>query len=866
MRNFCRQILFITLIFTHSACFGDVEQSGRPIDGMAPLPSGEEFVAVVDVFDQNCDFFINSGIDAHRVGFFSLAKKFFTKVLGFDNLSDEQKCTAFTWLIEACLAAGDFSEVMDKFDAILELTNVELGPTMRDRFLLRVAILACFKHDFATANKILLKLEARVLDDNDLAWHFATRSALFAASMNFEKMESNMEEAKKYSTSTDQIAQIQAFSVQFLLRLAVKPSELNSLTVAIDSLCKKYKWQKNGYPFVRAHALLLIRASNNQKARDLLDEQISNVPASDVQNLQSFHLLRALADGLHSSNGYHAISNLLLSATNDELKKQALKLLISSAENAKQRMDALRVLSDKRFQALPKGMVRQILFAKIRLAIDAESIATAQQIAEEIALQFPKETFMRNVYQALAYLAWQSDPKDFRMAAHYLGKMRDLAQNDTDRMGLTAQIGNAFYLSGAYDIASHAYEEVLKSNVVGIQYDKILCQLIQADIQAGNLAAAEQHLQSFKQNHNMLTEYRWRAELLFINALIGGGNPEKAMEYSSVFTDSYASQIQPFYLIKFYLLQAHSTFSKQNYQRAHVLAANICEIFPSRSNAAEIARIVAQALFIKGACECQLKNDREGFRTFERLRTDYPEQEVAMLSYFEEAEFLRKNENVPAACELLTKCAESNCPYSPFAYYRCAECYKSMGMQYHDRAISNLATLISKYGNHEIVYAAHLKIADILRMDGRFSDAQLAYEELLKAFPFDRRYHFTEFCLAKSIFAQKSKGGTFTERTLMILERLYATAATDNSLHIEIAAMYCLVLHENFSIEAMKKIGWEVLLASVAEEKELTPNDVYWLLQIANLLTDCYESESDGTEIEALQQITDKLKTIFGEN
>jgi tetratricopeptide (TPR) repeat protein len=335
------------------------------------------------------------------------------------------------------------------------------------------------------------------------------------------------------------------------------------------------------------------------------------------------------------------------------------------------------------------------------------------------------------------------------------------------------------------------------------------------------------------------------------------------MEYLSILLDTYANKIQPFYLVKFYLLQAYSLFSEQHYQQAYIAATSICTIFPSKSSSAEISQIVGQALFMKGVCEFKSQNKEAALLTFERLRSDYADQEVAMLSYFEEAEYFFKLGNISKACNALITCAKANCAYSPFAYYWCAEYCKSLGVAHYDEAITHLSTLISKYGNHEIVYAAYLELADLLRLSGRFSDAQLIYEELLKKIPFDRRNHFTEFCLAKAIFAQKNKSDLFVERAQMILERLYSITITDRSLHIEIAAMYCLVLQANSSTDRMKQFAWETLLSSTSDESPLTQNDVYWLMQIANFLLDYYSSNPSDLELETLQAMTNKLKTFI---
>jgi hypothetical protein len=60
-------------------------------------------------------------------------------------------------------------------------------------------------------------------------------------------------------------------------------------------------------------------------------------------------------------------------------------------------------------------------------------------------------------------------------------------------------------------------------------------------------------------------------------------------------------------------------------------------------------------------------------------------------------------------------------------------------------------------------------------------------------FPFDKRYHFAEYSLAKSIFVQKNKSHLFIEGAQTILERPYTLTKPDKSLHIEIPLIYFFV-------------------------------------------------------------------------
>ena len=210
---------------------------------------------------------------------------------------------------------------------------------------------------------------------------------------------------------------------------------------------------------------------------------------------------------------------------------------------------------------------------------------------------------------------------------------------------------------------------------------------------------------------------------------------------------------------------------------------------------------------------------------------------------------------------MLRSLAEIGNKYSAMAYYKMAENYKNRGSIFFEKAIECLSALIDKYGEEsDLAYSAQLEIADIFRLQGRFSDAQIVYEDILKNFPIDNRYNFTEFCLAKAIFAQKAKNESYAEQARIILNKLYGTTPLNDRLHTEIASMYCFVLDYMSLKTEMRKISWETLLAAVSSNREILQDEKYWLKQILHILTNSYEqNESDSTEFITLQEIAKKF-------
>ena len=325
--------------------------------------------------------------------------------------------------------------------------------------------------------------------------------------------------------------------------------------------------------------------------------------------------------------------------------------------------------------------------------------------------------------------------------------------------------------------------------------------------------------------------------------------------------DEHRDKIPTIFLIKFYMMHAFSLFSDGEVSDAHTVALNMCEIFPTENNSSEVSQIMSQALFIKGACEYAMSKPMDARLTFQNLRARYPDSESSLLSVFEESSYLYDSGDFEGAQNVLKSLAEAKNKYSAMAYYKMAENYKNKGSKFFEKAIECLSALIDKYGEEsDLAYNAQLEIADIFRLQGRFSDAQIVYEDILKNFPLDNRYNFTELCLAKAIFAQKAKNESYAEQARIILSKLYGTTPLDDRLHTEVASMYCFVL-DYMSLKAeMRKISWETLLAAVSSNREILQDEKCWLKQILHVLTNSYEqNESDSTEFITLQEIAKKF-------
>jgi hypothetical protein len=103
-------------------CFSEGEL-GKNFEGL------NDFILSEEDCTKNLEMLINGGNGPVKLNFLPLVK-FFIQTLELKTLSNEQKCIAYTGLLEACLVSAEFSEAIDKFDTILKLTHGESQPVL----------------------------------------------------------------------------------------------------------------------------------------------------------------------------------------------------------------------------------------------------------------------------------------------------------------------------------------------------------------------------------------------------------------------------------------------------------------------------------------------------------------------------------------------------------------------------------------------------------------------------------------------------------------------------------------------------------------------------------------------------------------
>ena len=832
--------------------------------GHAKLSNTDTDFVKDKIFDENCSFsLINAGEDALKLGLFDLSKKFFEDELKDKRLPHDQKCKALIGLSSSYLGLGEINEAIEILGELLMISNGSIDDSIVSaRLNLNISIISCLAGDLSTCRKSLDTINDKSISGHELAWKFAIKSILALADGDDEKMTKYQNTAFSLASSSEELAQIDAFLIQMLLKLPGENGNFLKLLKITEDAYKKYQWQEIGYPFVKAHAILLLHAGETEKAKKLIIDQLEKIDANDTQAIQTFKLYYAMTIGIQTNEGYGIIDELLASDASKELKQLALKLLVSTACNQTQYIACHNLLSNPKFESIKAGILRQISLSRFRLVIMSESLELAREEINYFSKKFPNDPILKEMYKVLAYSEWEIGSCDYLLITNFLSQAKQLTENNLEKAELTMQIGDAFFLHGAFDLAKYSYTEILKDyDSGGVSRERALYQLVRSDIKLDNLDDAKDALLQFKKSHETLGEYFWHAELSYVNAVINSGKRNEAVTYMSEMLDAYRDKIPTIFLIKFYMLHAFSLFSDGEISDAHTVALNMCEIFSTENNSSEVSQIMSQALFIKGACEYAMNRPIDAMSTFQNLRARYPDSEPAPLSVFEESSYLYDSGDFEGAQNLLKSLAETKNKYSAIAYYKMAENYKNRGSKFFEKAIECLSDLIDKYGKEsDLAYNAQLEIADIFRLQGRFSDAQIVYEDILKNFPLDNRYNFTELCLAKVIFAQKAKNESYAEQARIILNKLYGTTPLNDRLHTEVASMYCFVL-DYMSLKAeMRKISWETLLAAVSSNREIFQDEKCWLKQILHILTNSYEqNESDSTEFITLQEIAKKF-------
>ncbi len=641
-------------------------------------------------------------------------------------------------------------------------------------------------------------------------------------------------------------------SLVFRQKLLETPSD-EALAAEIRVQLEQLATQAAAYTYARQYAVILYNLGRAEEAINVIDEQRLNNKELTIVQREQLLLLKAVIAGSDSLRGIEALQQLVRNGKTLDVMRVALQLLAGAPNAANSGLTEF--LNQMVALAAPHPLLGEIYYIRSQLALaraekalegDSPNLelaraetASAEKDAAFLLEQFPGLQQITNVYRLLAYAALQRTPPRYRAAADFLIQLRDQTERMSERAKLNRLIGDCYFLNRDYNNAVDFYQAAYARSIDGAEDEGLFLRLITAEVRAGQLESAMQHIDEADFSGKVTISDRWRAEWNVVHALKSKGQLEVALARVSLLLGGDESSAVPTALdIRLRWLEAYLSFLSGDQEglseRVTDLLARV-ESFPVGTfDEAEAKLLITEILLLKAQVLIRLGAANEGVQELERLRVGYADSSAAQRSYLTEADYHASINDFAAAQETLTTLATTypQSVLAPQALFEAAIYCERRGVEFYEQAVLLHNQIAENYSSDALVYSARLKQGDLLRKMNDFAGAQIIYENLINEAPTHPRRYIPELSRVDCMLALAKNNDEQLSDVVLSLERLMDIPNLPVDFQAEVGFKWGFALMKRDLPEQAKEVFLLISTSFLLDSEQvvqLGPSGRYWM-------------------------------------
>ncbi len=763
---------------------------------------------------------------AYNVGNYEVAHDFYEDILARHHEVSHLSMFAILGVIDSNLSIGDWVSA-DKFISQYDISCFQ-SLIEYDSLLLRECFLLIKNNHIKLARHLLFSVNFLQLSVRDLAWYHCLYAVILSHYRNFHDAESEFDIACGIAVDRAQLASIEAIRIQSIIHNIDIDSDVESILSLLRNKIEMYEYTQLALPFFKQYVLLL----NHLKKHDdeLIDSYVSNFLFNLPFNEDIFQLLiyQAIYLGLTSTHGLDNLKTTLLLSNNPCTQLLVLKLLTHVSLSKETFESVMKILDDGFNNSHVEWLKRQILLAKMAIALNENEVAFCQNAASQYIDTFTSDKIFDEIYELLACLSINKDSNEYRLSAHYLDKVRSSIEDTNVKLAITLKIADAFFCNHDFKLAAEIYTEILMHDHSKKFQDVIENQII-CDIFLQNFDQAEYHLSLV----DCFSEKKCDAILQYIKVLKEKKFYARALNY----IDSLRKKgMQRSFKLKLMLCKSQILFAMKQYNQVILLCSKISELFYDKQvNVDEEMRdLISCVHFLKGCSALKLRDIESAKQSFDCLRTYFNNNKYITLSLIKEAKFYMKSGNLYKARTLLEQCETENEWYNFYAKYQMG---KLLCLEGNMREALNMFESIIQHNEvPDLAVLARIFQGDILRILGNFSDAITIYERVLSKTDEEKYIKYASLARAKCLIARSSRDAKSLDNALVELKKLYLMDSNDLVWNLEVVAEYCLALKLKNNFGELQSVALNKVKNLPENEIFAIKNARFWTLQILFLL------------------------------
>ena len=676
--------------------------------------------------------------------------------------------------VSALLALGRSEEAQGKIPGGKE-------GTMALRWHLREAMAALALKDLPRTGRLLQSLSPDTLPVEDRAWYYYVKGHWECDAGDFNKGLEMMEKASGLAVHPRQKSWMQMAVYQ---RRVFAGAVDERIIADLKAKTESFKGQRTGFRFAREYAVALYKTGKATEALAVVDTQLKLLGQSPDRD--GFLLLMGMFSDPDSGRGILALQELLRTGVDKDLQSLGLHLLVQvwsdggNSRSAGQLPFLVSLLEEKPGHAL-KG---ELLVLQAQLAFDKREHSLALRTAEDFLKAFPKSEQVGGVLRLLAGVSILGSPPQYRTAATYLTRLRDMEGNPEAKAALDIQLADSLYLAGDYKSAASIYQAAADKTANQPGREILAYQWVHSLIEAGELNEAQSSLAGLTEEGSGIGEHRWRAEWNLVSRMQREGRSEESFtRVRDILKDNGGENPGGLPLaltLRFRWLEIYLSMKVQGSAEVITLADSLLELLDAQDPGLDpklaLSELKASTILLKVQALLEERKLESASPLLEELRTKYSGSEPAQRSYLMEAAFHFKADDLVTAQRLSVTLADKfpENPLAPISLMQAAQYAEKRGSDtFLEESLKILERLANQYPGHELYFFAKLRQGHLFRKLNKFGNAQQIYTNLTNQHPEHPMIHLALLANADCHLARAVEDRGSVDIAANLLERIF---------------------------------------------------------------------------------------------
>jgi len=476
-----------------------------------------------------------------------------------------------------------------------------------------------------------------------------------------------------------------------------------------------------------------------------------------------------------------------------------------------------------------------LLNTRIKISLINNDLSKAELVSKSLIFKYPDSKLKKEAYWTLAFYAYNKKPVNYRLVADYLIKIKDLTINISDKLIITLNVADCYFLSDDIDNAIHFYTQVYRDTNPQLARNAYL-QIINSYLKNKQITSAINFVKRESINHstpNLHFESYWNIIIhLMQNNLFNDAN-------TIIISVLEKKDINSHYKYKYLWLKSKISFREKKYMQCiQQLDSLMLAIHETNSTVVHNNHnLLALIMLDKAHAHLQNSEPALAFTLFDRMKELEFNDSLIEKCDLIKANYYGANNQLDKALKILISISDNFTDHKNalIALNEASIYLERLGQNQHlIQCVGILKRIINDFPLNNAIFHAKIRLINIYRKLDEFNLALDLSSEILTSEQYHnhKQLHVIYLIQSDCMHAIAQNNKIKLQEVYDNYDEIRRKYNSNHQLNTEVIYKQSIILRKLGQYEKLKKLLYKEIIHNYLNNivhHKLNANSLHWI-------------------------------------